>query len=222
MSDQPDNNDNSELSMEDLQKQLAEKDSLLKNIQSQFDAVKGKADQLLDETKKAKAKAREETEAHARVEKEKMQKNGDFEQLLQSSEKERQALSEQLNSFRDKIASEKRRSESLRIASELADGTNAELLSEFIGKRLKYTDDGLKVLDHNGELTVSSVDDLKHEFESSDKFKSLIRGNKSSGGGAVGDGSGASGKTTIDRSAFEKMGPSQKMDFIKKGGTLRD
>lgn len=214
---------NESVSIEDLQKSIAEKDEMLQNMQQQFDAVKGKADQLLDETKKAKAKAREESESAQRAQTEKHKKNGDFEQLLQSSEKERQALSEQLDTFRNTVATEKMRTESLRMASELADGANAELLSEFISKRLRYTDDGLKVLDKNGELTVSTIDDLKNEFETSDKFKSLIRGNKSSGGGAVGDGGSASGiKTTIERTAFEKMNSGQQMEFMKKGGTLKD
>lgn len=219
---QENNEPNVELTVEDLQKQMEAKDNTIKDLQTQFDAIKGKADQLLDETKKAKAKAREEAESAQKAETEKHKKNGDFEQLLQSSEKERQALSEQLNTFKSRVAVEKTRTESLRIASELADGANAELLSEFVSKRLKYTDDGLRVLDQNGELTVSTVDDLKREFENSGKFNSLIRGNQSSGGGAVGDGGSASGQTTMERGRFEQMNPGQQMAFIKKGGTLTE
>lgn len=172
--------------------------------------------------KKAKAKAREETEIAARAQEDKARKNGDFEQLLQSSEKEREVLATQLKDLENRVGTERTRTESMRLAAELADGANAELLSEFIGKRLKYTGDGLKVLDNNGDLTVSSLDDLKREFENNDKFQSLIRGNKSTGGGAAGDGSSASGVAKMERSRFDKMDAVQKMDFIKKGGKLTD
>lgn len=214
--------ENSELSVADLQKQLSEKDEMVKSLQSQFDAVKGKADQLLDETKKAKNKAREEAESAEQARNDKAKKSGDFEQLLQSSEKQRQSLSEQLQTLQKRVGSERTRTESLRLASELADGVNAELLSEFISKRIKYTDDGIKVLDSNGDLTVSSLDDLKQEFEASDKYKSLLRGNKSSGGGATGDGSGASEGATMKRSQFDNMHAKQRMDYIKKGGKVTD
>ena len=217
-----DEENSTEVSAEDLKEQLQKTQQLADDYKKQFEAVKSKADELLDETKKAKAKAREEGEAKERAELDKAKKNGDFEQLLQSSEKERAALAEQLSSLHNKVSSERTRSESLRIAGELADGANAELLSEFISKRIKYTDDGLKVLNQSGELTVSTLDDLKREFESSDKFKSLLRGNQSSGGGAVGDGGSASGQAKIKRSQFDSMMPKDKMAFVKNGGSIID
>ena len=223
------NNEQPEISVEDLQKALSEKDAIIQDLQNQFGAVKSKADQLLDETKKAKAKARAEAEAKEQAEYERLsakarraKKNGDFEQLLASSEKQRKELEERLNSLQNNISTEKTRSESLRIASELADGANAEILSEFISKRIKYTDEGIKVLDQDGSLTVSSLDDLKNEFANSAKYKSLIRGSKSSGGGAVGDGGSASETMTVDRAKFESMNAEQRMVFVRKGGKIQD
>lgn len=216
MSEQP------EVTVEELQKQLEEKDALVSDLQQQFNAVKGKADQLLDETKKAKAKAREEEEAKLVAEKEKAAKEGDYQQLFQSSEKERETLQKQLQELNGRVSTEKVSTTALKIASELADGANAELLSEFVSRRLKYTDEGLKVLDQTGNLTVSSVDDLKREFESNEKYKALIRGNKSSGGGAAGAGSSAPGAGKIERSKFNEMNHSQKMDFMKDGGIIID
>lgn len=209
-----------EVSIEDMQKILAEKEAVIQDLQTQFGAVKSKADQLLDETKKAKAKAREEAEAKERAEKERAQKNGDFEQLLKSSEKERQTLAEQLQQLNNKISAEKTRSESMRLASELADGANAEILSEFISKRIKYTDEGLKVLNEHGELTVSSLEHLKSEFEGSEKFKSLLRGNMSSGGGAVGAGNSVA-KKEITMAEFQTMAPTSQREFIAKGGSIQ-
>lgn len=221
MTDQ-DQQPDSDLSIDDLKQMLAEKDSELANYKNQFNAVKSKADQLLDETKKAKQKEREAAEAAQRASEEKARKNGDYEQLLKSSEQQRKELDEQLNALRNKVSSERTRSESMKIASELADGANAELLSEFVSRRLKYTDDGLKVLDQNGDLTVSSIDDLKREFETSEKFKALLRGNKSSGGGATGGGNGVSQIKTLSRSKFEALDATAKMQFFKDGGKLAD
>jgi predicted nuclease with TOPRIM domain len=137
-----------------------DKDSIIEDLKNQLNSLRGKTEELLGETKKAKAKAREEMEAKERAKLEKAKKEGDFEQLLKSSENERKSLSDRLNDLQGKISSEKLRTESLKLAGELADGANAELLSEFIAKRLKYTDDGMRVLDHNGDLTVSSAEDL--------------------------------------------------------------
>lgn len=208
--------------VESLQAALAEKSAMLEDVTKQFEAVKSKADELLDETKKAKARAREEAEAKDRAEKEKAQKNGDFEQLLKSSEKERESIARELESLRDSVGSERQRNVAMKLAAELADGSNAELLSEFISKRLKYTEEGVKVLDQSGNLTVSSIDDLKREFEASDRFKSLLRGSRSNGGGAVGDGGRASSAKEIKRAEFDKMEPAAKAAYFKDGGKLID
>ena len=82
-------NNSSEESV-DYAAQIKEKDAIISDLQSQFNAVKNKADQLLDETKKAKAKARQEAEAKELAALEKAKKDGDYEQLLKSSESERE------------------------------------------------------------------------------------------------------------------------------------
>ncbi len=200
-----------------------EKDSVIADLQSQLAAVKAKADELLSETKKAKQKAREEAEAKDQARKEKAKREGDFEQLLKSSEKERSSLQEELQTLKNKISTEKVKSEAMKVAAELADGTNAQILSRFIEERIKYTDDGIKVTNQNGELTVSSLDDLKREFTSSDTYKVLLRGNQSTGGSAPGNVQ-ASGTTSkqIDRSTFDKMDDVKRMAFFKSGGTVTD
>lgn len=211
------------LSPSEMEAPEIDKDSLIKDLQKQVDSLRSKASELLSETKQAKQKAREEAEAKEKARQEKAKRDGDFEQLLKSSESKNKSLEEQLQTLQNRVSSEKIRSESLRVAAELADGTNAEILSEFITKRLKYTDDGIKVLDSNGDLTVSSLEDLKTEFQKSEKFKPLLRGIKASGGSAQGSGSSASHKAReMDRKAFEDMDSMQRMKFIKEGGKIYD
>lgn len=212
------NNDNNN---NDLTAKLAEKDEMIKNLQSQFDAVSGKNTQLLDETKKAKSKAREESDRLEQSRIDKATKDGDYEQLLKSSEAKRIELEEKHSKLENKISRGKVQAEAMRIAAELADGYNVELLAEQLVKRLKNTEKGVQVLNESGDLTVSPLTELKAEFENNDKFKSLIRGNKSSGGGAVGDGGSASGGSTIDNNRFEAMNAVQKMAFVQKGGKVQ-
>jgi hypothetical protein len=108
----------------------------------------------------------------------------------------------------------------MKLAAEIADGANAELLSEFIGRRLKFHDDGVKVTDNSGNLTVSSLSDLKTEFQNDAKYSALLKGNQSSGGGASG-GSNSSGATKVrNRAEFEALNPAKRMEFIKSGGTI--
>jgi hypothetical protein len=153
---------------------------------AQVESMQSKLDELLGETKKAKQKAKDEAEAAALALSEKAAKEGDFEQLLKSSEEERKKLNEQLGALTQSISQERVSSAAMKLASDLADGHNATLLSDFIARRLKNTDEGVRVLDSNGELTISSLEQLKTEFQADERFKSLVRGNQSSGGGATG------------------------------------
>jgi hypothetical protein len=186
-------------------------------------AMQGKMDTLLGETKKAKADkvaseeaAREATEAAAR-------KGGDFEQLHKSSEEGRLAAIAERDGLRSSIANEKRNTAALQIATGLADGPNAEILSDIIGKRLKSTDEGIKVLDASGNLTVSTVDDLATEFKNNERFASLLKGNQSGGGGANGGGKESSGgDKTMPRAEFEQLNAADRSKFMRSGGTTYD
>ncbi len=210
----------SEVTVEQLQEQMNNMQSENQRLQQEHAAMLNKNNELLGELKKNKD-AKREAEALAQQEAtEKARKAGDFEQLLKSSEEQRHALEEQLNKLHGNVSKEKINNAAMKMAAELADGANAEILSEFIARRLKYTDEGLKVTDVDGNLTVSSLADLSSEFANSEKYKSLLRGLKSSGGGANGGGDSVPENKQMDRADFEKMQPAKQMEFIKKGGTL--
>lgn len=213
------NNNNSEPA------ETVDKDAIIADLQAQFEAVKRKSDELLGEAKQAKIKAREAAEAREQAKLEKAKKDGDFEQLLKSSENERSALKLELEQLKGNISKEKITSHAMKVATELADGANAELLSEFIAKRIKYVDNDIKVLDSTGQLTVSTLEELKNEFQGNEKFKALIRGSKSSGGGAPGsNASSASDKanTVITRQQFDVMSQKDRASFFKEGGKVTD
>lgn len=208
-------NDNSEAKMSPEQETI-------KNLEGQVESMRNKMQELLSEAKTAKQKAREEAEAKERAKLERARKEGDFEKLLKSSEAEREKLAKTLADLQNGIKQEKINNHSMKIAAELADGSNAEILSEFISRRLQMTEDGLKVLDQSGNLTVSSIDDLKNEFQNDAKFKALVRGTKASGGGSQGSGDSVAPSKTITREAFDAMNANKRMDFIKQGGKVTD
>jgi hypothetical protein len=186
------------------------------------DSMKAKMDQLLGETKQAKARQRQADEEAAAVARAKAMKDNDFEQLFKSSEEQASNYKTQLEELQTKIAKEKRNTEAMKIASQLADGFNAELLGEKIAQRLKYTDEGVKILDSNGQLTVSTVEDLKTEFQNNERFASLIRGNQSSGGGAPGGNGSRAADKVLTRSEFEGLDVQAKSDFFRSGGKLTE
>ncbi len=151
------------------------------------------------------------------------QEKGDFEQLYKSSQTKLETITGELDGLRGTVSKEKVTTEALRIAGKLADGHNIGLLSEFIERRMRHTDDGLKVLDRSGQLTVSSLDDLEKEFSTDPQFGSLLKGNQSSGGGATGGGhGGGAADTTLTREQFAALDPAGQMKHVKSGGSLTE
>lgn len=207
-----------EISLEDLQKSVAEKDSMIEDFSKQLEAVKAKNTELLTEAKKAKARVQEELEAKAEAEKEKALKDGEFEQLYKSSEEKRLSLQEQLENLHSNINKEKIKSEAMRIASKLADGHNINILAPFIEQDLSFKDGEMRVL-NRGELSTDTLDDLTSRYQNNPMFQDVIRGNKSKGGGASGGGK-VSDSGTISREDFNKLSQTEKASFFKSGGTL--
>lgn len=196
--------------------QFAEVQSQLEKMQAENERLNGKITEANKHNKEAQRKAAEEARKKAEAE-------GNFEQLFQSSETERASLAQQLEDLQSSNAKKEKDNAALKLAGELAEGANVALLAEFIGRRLKYTDEGIKVTDESGNLTVSTLDALKTEFAGSATYSSLIKGNQSSGGGASGGSNGGSATAeTISRDDFNARDPASRMKFIKDGGKVID
>lgn len=195
----------------------------LEEKEKEIAAVNAKNQELLNEKRRIAEKI-EEAERQASEEKNaKLAAAGKFEELHRSAQEEKQRYQEKVRQLQDERAREKTKNEAMQLATELADGYNAELLTEFIAPRIKYNQDGLiRILNSQGEETVSTLEDLKREFETSPRYKALLRGSQASGGGAQGAGggkpsSGISGKV-IARSVFNTWTPKEQMKFMTGGG----
>ena len=209
-----------EIDVSALQDQLATLQESNQALTDQFDAIKSKNDELLTETKSVK-EAKRKAEADAIAEKDRMAKeSGDFESLYKSSSEKLQSTQSSLSELQGRIEKEQKGNAAMKIAADLAEGSNIDLLSTFIDTRLSFQDGALKVTDGSGNLTISSLDDLKAEFKNDARFASLLKGNQSSGGGATGGNNSGSAAKTKSRAEFTALNPADQMSFMKSGGTL--
>lgn len=158
--------------------------------ESEIEGLKRNRDELLEE-KKAAAEARAKAEELAKAkELEAAKAAGDIGTLEKSYKEKLAAYERKEKEQLEQIKKDRISSKSMELAAELADGANAKLLNRFIRDRLDFRENEIKVLDKDGQLTVSSIDDLKEEFRNSSDFASLITANKATGGGAKGSNSG--------------------------------
>lgn len=160
---------------------------------------------LLDEAKEAKRLKREADEKLTKEQLDAAKARGDFEQLYASSE---QALAAERSRLAELTTSIERRdltSAASKIATGIADGENAEILAEFVQRRLKIVEGQVKVTDATGNLTIASLDDLAKEFQQAPRYAALVRGSQANGGGAAGNTGGGATKTWDQMTGMERV-----------------
>jgi len=194
----------------ETQKPATADNSVIDTLKSENAAMKAKIDELLGEAKRAKEMRRQAEAEAEKAAQDKARKDGDFEQLLKSSESEREALKSELEQLKKSIRAEKINGEAAKLASKLTkDTVRAELLAEKFAQRLTLTDDGIKVLDEAGQLTVSPIDDLVTQISS--RYQILVDGSQASGGGAT----GANGSAGMSKK-WGDYSPAQLSDIRKQ------
>lgn len=160
---------------------------------------------LLDEAKEAKRLKRESDEKLTKEQLDAAKARGDFEQLYASSE---QALAAERTRLAELTSSIERRdltSAASKIATGIADGENAEILAEFVQRRLKIVEGQVKVTDAAGNLTIATLDDLAKEFQQAPRYAALVRGSQANGGGAAGGKGGGATKTWDQMTGMERV-----------------
>ena len=183
--------------------------------------LKAQNERLLSEKKEAERKAAEAARFAQEEAERTLKENGDFKQLFESAEAKNKELAEKLESMQAQTITQRRNAEAAKLAASLTkDTARAELLSEKIAARLAVTDDGIKVLDENGQLTVSKPEELISSIK--ERYAFLVDGRESSGGAANGSTGGAGGGKTVSRSDFDSMGHSERASFFKEGGKIQD
>ncbi len=181
--------------------------ALYEKAQADITKIAAKKDELLNETKKAKQDRETAELAASKASEEKAQKDGEFEKLWKASKDKETELTQKLVDFQRSIRNEKLQVLSMRLATELADGDNAELLSEFVQRNLD------KMADEAGGLSPDVLEAVKNEFKSNNKYKSLLRVSKANGGSASGNLS--SQPATIDQT----LSPTDRITAFRAGKT---
>lgn len=181
--------------------------ALYEQSQSEIEALAAKKEQLLSETKKAK-EAKRQIEA---ADKERAIKNGEYERLLELEQAEKAKVYEELTALKQNVLNEKINTQAHKLANEMkAIPESSEILAELIARELK------NVSDENGLVSEAALKSLKSQFLSDDKYKPLLLGNQSNGGGATGAKGGAKNITEITQAEFNLLSTNQKMDFVNK------
>jgi len=183
--------------------------------------LKAKLEELLGESKAAKAKAREAEEAAKKAEEERARKAGDVEALENSWKEKLTKREQELMADRDSLASQIRELTVGRAATDLAaelavQGSAKALLPHLQARLSMDIRDGkptVVVLDANGKPSAATLEELKAEFVNDPAFAPLIVGSKASGSGASGakPGGGAAKKfneyTGAELSAIRNSDP---------------
>ena len=169
-----------------------------------------KNQELLSETKQAKAERMQAAADAQRIADEKAIKDGEYEKLWKTAKEEKEALAKTINELKSNNRKEKIQIAALKVSNELAEGDNVELLSDFVMRNLDA------LADENGSLSDDVLVDVKKQFEQNSKYNSLMKQSKASGGSAPGNMRGAQSNLEVTRGEFEKMTPQKQAEFVQK------
>lgn len=206
---------------QEVESQKAEVDykALYEQTKTDLDSLVAKKDELLGETKRAKAAKHEVLQKMQQLEEQKMQsmqKNGEFETLWKSEQQRAHDLEQQLSGFKQNIRNEKINNKATQIANSLAKGKpeNAELLKVFVEQSLNEYADEL------GAVGDDITESITQQFKQDKKYAPLLGGSMATGGGAVGGKPGNSSRSEITRNEFDRLPQEKRMKFIKSGGRI--
>jgi hypothetical protein len=207
-----------------LQQKIDEamKAKVAEELESQTKGLKAKNDELLAE-KKAIQRAKEESDAKTRAEAEELaKKQNNFQQLYESQKEEADALRSKIEEMNKLAVRQTVQSQASKFAVSLTKDVNkAKLLEEKISQRLTILEGEVRVTDGNGQLTVSTIDDLVSSIKTEYPF--LVDGIQATGGGATrAQGGAGAGIKEVSRVDFDAMKQGDRAKFIRDGGKVFD
>jgi hypothetical protein len=207
-----------------LQQKIDEamKAKVAEELENQTKGLKAKNDELLAE-KKAIQRAKEESDAKTRAEAEELaKKQNNFQQLYESQKEEADALRSKIEEMNKLAVRQTVQSQASKFAVSLTKDVNkAKLLEEKISQRLTILEGEVRVTDGNGQLTVSTIDDLVSSIKTEYPF--LVDGIQATGGGATrAQGGAGAGIKEVSRVDFDAMKQGDRAKFIRDGGKVFD
>lgn len=172
-------------------------DALMKEIKT----LRAQNRELLGEKKTAK-------QAAEQAEIDKAKASGEYKKWAESAEKAAKDWEAKYNEKVAEIKNEKLENQAASIANELAANDKAsKLLKTLIKESLS------SLADENGVISKEDLESFKREVKNGEDYAPLVAGSKSSGSGAPGAGSSASGVREISMADWEKMSPEAQLEF---------
>lgn len=183
--------------------------------QKSIEALAAKKDQLYNETKKAKEERARQAEVAEHAKQQQLEaalKNGEFEKLAKHEQQEKEKYLKELTDVKRERRDDKINIAAHKVAVELAkgDANKAELLSDFLARSIG------KVADEFGNVDSDVLASVRSQFESEERYKPLLGNSKAVGGSAPGQArSAGDGTKQLSYSDYDRLSPSQKLDFSK-------
>lgn len=183
--------------------------------------LKSKVDELLTESKAAKAKAKEAEDAAAAAAEKAAKEGGDVEALTASYDAKIEKMGAdhkaEIDELHGALRSTTAESRATSVASELAmDGFERHIKRDILDRlRTEVVEGKVKetILDKDGKPSAMTIDDLKAEIRSDPANKAMVRASNASGGGAPNKGGGGAG--SLKRSEMSKA---ERAEYIKENG----
>lgn len=145
----------------------------------------------------------------------------ELQQLNKALEEKVSSLTGTIEEMNSNAQKQQIAAEAGRMAAKLTkDIQKANLLQSQISARLTLVEDQIRVTDDNGQLTVSSMEELEGSIRSA--FPFLIDGSQAQGGGAVRSEGKAQAKLEVTRADFDAMDHRNRAEFVKSGGKIYD
>ena len=153
---------------------------------------------------------------------EKARAENNYKELFESQKEESNTLRQTIEKMNADMQRQKINEQAVKLAASLTKDTGrAQLLQKEFSQRLALVDGELRVTDPNGQLTVSSLEDLVSSVKTDYPF--LVDGIQASGGGATKAQGGAEARgKEMSRSDWEALPPAKRQQFFKDGGKLYD
>lgn len=187
------NTSNVDNSVETLKQQIEE-------MEKRLAAVDNKNKELLSEKRK---KDEEKRAAEEELEKERLRKSGEIDKLLEIEKQKTEAATAKANELLQKFREKEVAALAMSMANEMRGRPESiDLLADCVVKEIK------DLVDEDGKLSDTKRKIVIQNFIDSAKYKPLLLGNLSTGGGA--EGSGGSATKTLD-----EMSESEQISLFK-------
>lgn len=173
----------------------------VKSLSAELATLRKQNRELLNEKKNAQKSAEE-------AEMEKAKASGEYKKWAETAEKSAKEWETKYNEKMAELKNKEIENTALSIASELGANEKAKpLLKKLIKESLT------SLADENGIISKEDLESFKREVKNGEDYAPLVAGNKSSGSGAPGAGSCASGVKEMSMAEWQRLSPEEQVNF---------